>query len=492
MKRKAHGQVRRSQVITTYGPGALIDLPQESAIVAGLDEWPPAHKLEAIDEPRLQGSTSGPEPRLARKLQVVTGVTTVQLLAPPPVSSDPSAAPTGIGAWRFPEWFIVQAADAEEGTAHTRSRRLVHRKALDDKHRFEGRDLVATRFVRGCPRGHVDDLDWRRFVHRRGSECPPTRPLWLDEQGTTGDLTDLVVRCECGATRRLSDASMIEINPLGPCRGARPWLGRDTNEECNQPSRLLVRTASTRCRGLHTHSPRFVRNPAGAGSGHATTLSWRMRSCAKSYCACRRTQNAALLQPMRSNASAIAGEMPVRPFSSREKVCRVQPSFSAASVTVQPSAASASRRLSPGCAGSYIVGTVPPLVVVDQGHANGYPALEAEDDSPVAGNPHAPVASTIAGQRVQTIAGQIHVSRLCRSIKVRQDTPNPRDERRREAAGLAPPVEGQEPLVNDLDVVTVTRCMTCDTTQRRGARHVLLEWRRCLRPQIRSARDVST
>ena len=166
------------------------------------------------------------------------------MLAPPPASSDPGATPTGIGAWRFPEWFVVQAADAGEGTAHTRSRRLVHRRALDEKRRFEGRDVVATRFVRGCPRGHVDDLDWRRFVHRPGSECPPTRALWLDEQGTTGDLTDLVVRCECGATRRLSDASMIEFNPLGTCRGARPRLGRDTNEECDQPSRLLVRTAS--------------------------------------------------------------------------------------------------------------------------------------------------------------------------------------------------------------------------------------------------------
>ena len=233
MRQKAHGQVRRSQVITTYGPGALIDLPQESAIVAGLDEWPPVNKLEEIDEPRL-----------ARKLQAITGVATPQLLAPPPASSDPGAAPIGIGAWRFPEWFVVQAADVSAGAVHTRSRRLVHRRALDEKRRFEGRDVVATRFVRGCPRGHVDDLDWRRFVHRPGNECPPTRPLWLDEQGTTGDLTDLGVRCECGATRRLSDASMIEINPLGTCRGARPWLGRDTNEECNLPSRLLVRTAS--------------------------------------------------------------------------------------------------------------------------------------------------------------------------------------------------------------------------------------------------------
>ena len=36
MSRKAHGQIRRAQVITTYGPGALIDLPRHSAIVGGL------------------------------------------------------------------------------------------------------------------------------------------------------------------------------------------------------------------------------------------------------------------------------------------------------------------------------------------------------------------------------------------------------------------------------------------------------------------------
>ena len=40
MSPKAHGQVRRSQVITTYGPGALIDLPKHSVIIGGLDAWP--------------------------------------------------------------------------------------------------------------------------------------------------------------------------------------------------------------------------------------------------------------------------------------------------------------------------------------------------------------------------------------------------------------------------------------------------------------------
>ena len=31
---------------------------------------------------------------------------------------------------------------------------------------------------------------------------------------------------------------------LGGCRGARPWLGRHANEECCEPCRLLIRTAS--------------------------------------------------------------------------------------------------------------------------------------------------------------------------------------------------------------------------------------------------------
>lgn len=46
MSRKSQGQVRRSQVITTYGPGALIDLPKHSAIVGGLETWPKTSDLE--------------------------------------------------------------------------------------------------------------------------------------------------------------------------------------------------------------------------------------------------------------------------------------------------------------------------------------------------------------------------------------------------------------------------------------------------------------
>lgn len=53
-----------------------------------------------------------------------------------------------------------------------------------------------------------------------------------------------MVRCECGKSRRLYEAGDPELNALGTCTGARPWLGSDTGEPGGQPARLLVRTAT--------------------------------------------------------------------------------------------------------------------------------------------------------------------------------------------------------------------------------------------------------
>jgi len=230
VSRKAHGQVRQSQIITTWGPGALLDLPRYAVIVGGLETWPRTSELEEI-----------PEIRLTRKLQIMTGIAAPRLYAPPPDSNDPRESKKGIGVWRFPEWFVVQE---EPGTTdRENSRRLVHRLGLDNRGKYDGRPVIPTRFVRACPRGHVDDLDWRRFVHPPDDDC--RRPqLWLDERGTGGDLGDLVVRCECGKSRGMHEATAVEMNPLGTCRGARPWLGRTTSENCHLPSRLLIRTAA--------------------------------------------------------------------------------------------------------------------------------------------------------------------------------------------------------------------------------------------------------
>ena len=136
--------------------------------------------------------------------------------------------------------------DEEQSTATMRTRRLLHRKALtkgkwidDDRKK---RSVVPVRFVRACRRGHIGDLDWRAFVHGGQGGC--SRDLWIDERGTSGDISEVWVWCECGQERPMSDAARIETKALGRCDGARPWLGPFAQEGCTESNRLLVRSAS--------------------------------------------------------------------------------------------------------------------------------------------------------------------------------------------------------------------------------------------------------
>ena len=96
-----HGQIRQSQVVTTFGPGSLVDLPDHSVIVGGLDYWTRGDEIH--------------EPRLVEKLKTLLDVPSLALHAPPPDENDPtSTRKTGITAWQFPEWFITQDALAAE------------------------------------------------------------------------------------------------------------------------------------------------------------------------------------------------------------------------------------------------------------------------------------------------------------------------------------------------------------------------------------------
>jgi len=66
----------------------------------------------------------------------------------------------------------------------------------------------------------------------------------IEERGTSGDISDTVVGCDCGIARRsLYDALGIESRALGTCQGERPPLGPNTEENCTQPYRLVERSA---------------------------------------------------------------------------------------------------------------------------------------------------------------------------------------------------------------------------------------------------------
>jgi hypothetical protein len=232
MGRKGVGSLRRGQVVTSFGPGATIDLPDRSVIVGGLDWW------RGWDRERII------EPRLEEKCAELLKVPRLALYAPPAEDTAPGAALTGIGVQEFPDWFV---ADYEVTRGRARSRPLVHRNALESgKFRIDdkARDVTPVRFVMGCTNGHIADIDWYIFTHSGRTAC--RRQLWLDETGTSGELTDLVARCDCGQTRPLALAKRPDV--LGPCDGLRPWLPQ--KEVCGgaegpkQMMRLLIRTAS--------------------------------------------------------------------------------------------------------------------------------------------------------------------------------------------------------------------------------------------------------
>jgi hypothetical protein len=234
---KPHGEIRQSQVIMTFGPGAMLDLPNHSVLIAGLDFW-------------SKGGEEIIEPRLTQKLAQLLEVPTLRLLTPPMEQEDPTAPSTGIDCFQFPEWFITQDVESGDPKSTSRSRMLVHRKALIrgkfiDRNRKK-KAVVPVRFVRACRCGHIGDIDWYSFVHAGPSDCAAQhRQLWIDERGTSGDLTEVWIRCECGkAERNMAQAAKLQDRALGHCDGYRPWLGPFTRESCGEPNRLLIRTAS--------------------------------------------------------------------------------------------------------------------------------------------------------------------------------------------------------------------------------------------------------
>lgn len=239
------GELRRSQILTTYGPGSMIDMPNHSVVIGGLNHWSEAGRKLVEEE------------RLAAKVARLLEVSSIQLYTPPCDGSDPNAPRTGITAFTFPTWFLAQVNQSLTYAGREyRSRPLVPaRQLVDGGNSYFGEDrkkvpVVPVRFVRSCINGHLADIDWPAFVHDDfASSC--RGPLWLDEGGSGSDFADIFVRCErCSKRRPLSNATLAKV--LGPCRGERPWLGQGqtASEPCRgehdqvQYARLLVRSAS--------------------------------------------------------------------------------------------------------------------------------------------------------------------------------------------------------------------------------------------------------
>ncbi len=246
------GSIRRSQLLTTYGAGSMVDLPKYSVLIGGLEFWRFSGERERIHEPRLERS-------LKQRLQMEE----LSLYLPPTPKGNSYQNGKGVETFPFPEWFVAQLSDNEVETTRNgrpgyRSRPLVHARNL--RHgKYIGEDgkkkaVVPVRFVQACPNGHLSDLNWHYLAHsEKRNDCNVRGELWLDEGGSGGELKEVHVRCaHCKASYSLGKARVSQHKGgLGYCRGHRPWLGSFSQEACINPktekayeNRLLIRSAS--------------------------------------------------------------------------------------------------------------------------------------------------------------------------------------------------------------------------------------------------------
>ena len=236
--------LRQSQLVFGFGPGAMVDLPTRSVVIGGLDlwhmrergSWRPVHepRATAVLETLLRATG-----RLADDVQLT-------LRTPPTDDEGRSGAgePPGIEARIFPAWFVARDAETK---GDIRRRRLVRWQDLSPRGRADftdddGRRVPVTpiRFVAGCHKGHLQDIDWSYAVHvDQPGRC--VQPLWLEERGTSGDPASTRITCGCGASLSLRDAQAD--GRFGKCRGRRPWLNKD-DADCGENLRFLTRTAT--------------------------------------------------------------------------------------------------------------------------------------------------------------------------------------------------------------------------------------------------------
>ncbi|MEU5402630.1 DUF1998 domain-containing protein [Streptomyces sp. NPDC005963] len=238
------GELRPSQLLHTYGIGAVTDLPNLSTMVLGLDHWDQA-RARPLSEDRLLAA-------VRRRL----GSQVAALRTPPHLPED-FADPhgdwtrTGVPVGLFPRWLRCSRercnilSPATGGLFQLRPNlyrpektRYVHTNCAAD-----GPDrptALPARFLVACPAGHMDDFPWDYFVHRGGASEDGCS-LTLTESGTTGEAANVFVKCACNKVRSMADAlGQAGERNLPACRGHHPHLGTFATPPCTEHARTIV------------------------------------------------------------------------------------------------------------------------------------------------------------------------------------------------------------------------------------------------------------
>ena len=246
------GPVRRGQLISPFGPGAMMILPDGvSVICGGLDHW---FKHEAGDTENIdQREYQVDEWRLAGLLNVA------HFFLPPDHRrvrrhDPPTNGYLTVPFLRFPQWHYCTRCGLMRRVPLVTKGRM---KCQECESRGWTRYIVQVPFVAMCDAGHIQDFPWVEWVYR--TAAPPQNPPAMRLHSTGGmTLAGQKVKVDGGQERILS--GITNANPDGTdtelsrtldssripylCPGHRPWLGSEEGEGCGRPLRGTLRSAA--------------------------------------------------------------------------------------------------------------------------------------------------------------------------------------------------------------------------------------------------------
>ena len=238
------GKLRRSGLVSTFGPGAVVDFragdAAVSGVIAGLEEWD-----RNFGPPGSAHPQSTHEPRLMQKLQQrgfqITGFRL------PPVLRDQELEKSSdrLVAVEFPRWHQCPSCNLLGPArlwARTPGSAAMHCPECSEGHKVY---VVPVRFVMACEHGHLQDFPWHFWTNHKPDCRKPDGFLRLETR--SAGLVGIVVSCpECKASANMEGifAEQTWTRTKLKCQGLRPWLAAADQPGCTQIPRAMQRGAT--------------------------------------------------------------------------------------------------------------------------------------------------------------------------------------------------------------------------------------------------------
>lgn len=235
--------IRRSQAITPFGPGAMVDFPGPVTLIhAGIDAWP----FDDSNPERREFKITD-EPRLAHRLGVDFFVIPPDFRRPQRGSGQDCNLNLRLPFLRFPRWHVCPIPSCGKmhfGEYHDRDAPVCNGRGGGYTHK--PRKTFQVRFVAACPKGHLTDFPWVEWVldGQPGGWSPDGRNRWLTLKSSgSASLMGMQISAE-----QLGEGGKIELVRSRTLAGAFGRGASESDEAASSRESPLSRVG-VRCNG---------------------------------------------------------------------------------------------------------------------------------------------------------------------------------------------------------------------------------------------------